>query len=511
MKKNQNFLELILSKIEKVGNKLPDPASLFAIMAIATIFLSYIFSLLNVQALHPATQEVIKPFNLLSLEGIHRIILRLVKNFTDFVPLGTVLVAMIGIGVAEGAGLISTAIKGIVSLAPRKYFSFIVVFAGILSNMASEIGYVVLVPLAAILYSSVGRNPMVGMAAAFAGVSAGYSANLFLGTIDPLLAGLTEEAAHILDKNYSVNPAANYYFMVASTFFLAIIGAFVTDKIIDKRLNYSVSDSNSNESENYNSTLTQAEKRGLKFALLACLILFTIILIGIIPAKGFLRHLDTGSVLNSPLLKGIVAFIFLGGIISGISYGIGAGTIKSDKDAIKYMSKAISGLGYYIVLTFFAAQFTAYFNWTNIGLILAVNGSHLLQAINLGIIPTILLFILFSAFSNLLIGSASAKWAILAPIFVPMFMLVGLSPELTQCAYRIGDSVTNIISPMMSYFALIIVFFQKYNPKFGIGDLASIMIPYSFFFLIFWSALLVAWLLLGLPIGPGANIFYEFK
>jgi aminobenzoyl-glutamate transport protein len=502
-KSNNKYIEKFLLLIEKVGNKLPNPTTLFAIFSIAILFLSWIVSQFDFSVIHPGTGKVIKPVNLLSIEGLHRIILNLVSNFTSFAPLGTVLVSLIGIAVAEHSGLISTILRLLVLKSPKKLLTLVVVFAGVLSNTASEIGYVLLVPLSAMIFLAAGRHPVAGLAAAFAGVSGGYSANILLGTIDPLLAGLTQEAARIIDKGYEVNAAANYYFMFVSTFFIAIAGTLVTEKIIIPRLGEYEGNVETEEIK----PLSKDEKRGLWYTGFVMLIFTVIILLGLIPDGGFLRDPKTNGILKSPFLSGIVSFIFLGGVVAGLAYGIGAKTIKSDVDVIRGMNKSMETLGSYIVLVFFAAQFVAFFNWTNLGMIVAVEGANFLKSSGLGAIPLLISFIIISAFINLFIGSASAKWAIMAPVFVPMFMLLGYSPELVQAAYRIGDSVTNIISPMMSYFALIIAFLSKYDKKAGIGTLIATMLPYTISFFIIWIVLFIIWYILGLPLGPGAQMF----
>lgn len=503
----KSIIDRFLSTIEKVGNALPDPTTLFALLALSVIVISGITSLFNIEVIHPGTGELIRPVNLFSVEGLHRILKEMVTNFTSFAPLGTVLVSLLGIGVMEGSGLIGTALRLLVLSAPKKLLTFVIVLAGILSNTASEVGYVLLVPLSAIIFLSVGRHPLAGMAAAFAAVSAGYSANLLLGTIDPLLAGLSEEAARIIDPTYTVNPAANYYFMFVSTFFLAAVGTWITEKLIIPRLGKYEGSEKAEELKQ----LTPEEKKGLKYALGASIIFVGILLWGTVPADGFLRDPQTGDLLRSPFMSGIVAFIFLGGAFTGIAYGIGAGTFKNDKDAVKGMAKSMETLGSYIVLVFFAAQFVAFFNWTNLGLIFAIEGAEVLKNLDFGSIPLALAFIIVSAIVNLFMGSASAKWAIMAPVFIPMFMLLGFSPEFTQVAYRVGDSVTNIIAPMMSYFALIVAFFQKYDKNAGIGTIIATMLPYSFVFLITWSFLLVIWVSFGIPIGPGAELEYMIQ
>ncbi len=494
-----------LGVIERVGNALPHPATLFALFAGLVIVFSWVFSLLDIEAVMPRTGEVIRPVNLVSTEGLHLILTEMIDNFTGFAPLGTVLVALLGIGVAERSGLIGTSIRLLVLSAPPRLLTFVIVFAGILSNTASEVGYVLLVPLSAIIFLAVGRHPIAGLAAAFAGVSGGYSANLLLGTIDPLLAGLSEEAARIIDPTYLVNPAANYYFMFVSTFFIAAAGTWVTEKIVEPRLGAFKGEVEAEEIHD----LTADERRGLWWALASIIALTALALWGLIPEGGFLRDPETGGVLRSPFMQGIVAVIFISASVAGIAYGLAAKTLKSDADVMKGMGDAMSTLGIYMVLVFFAAQFVAYFKWTNLGLIFAINGAAGLQALNLGPIPLMMLFILLSAVINLAMGSASAKWAIMAPVFIPMFMLLGYSPELVQTAYRIGDSTTNIISPMMSYFALIIAFVERYDKKAGIGTVVATMLPYTFVFLVIWMILLAVWLVFGLPLGPGAPMFIE--
>ncbi len=491
-----------LGAIERIGNALPHPATLFASLALLVVLLSGIFAAVGLEAEHPGTGEIIQPVSLLSLYGLHRILTEMVTNFTSFAPLGTVLVSMLGIGIAERTGLIGAALRLLVLSAPRSLLTFLIVFAGILSNTASEVGYVLLVPLGAIIFQTVGRHPLAGMAAAFAGVSGGYSANLLLGTIDPLLSGLSEEAARIIDPSYQVNPTCNWYFMIVSTFFISTAGTWVTEKVVVPRLGTYGGGPGGEQLDK----LSPDEKRGLLWALIASVGITVFLLLGTVPENGFLRDPETGGLLRSPFTSGIVAFIFGGAALLGIAYGVGARSIKSDSDAIEGMGKSMETLGVYIVLCFFASQFVAYFKWTNLGLIFAVKGAGALQASGLGDIPLMIAFVLVSAVINLAMGSASAKWAIMAPVFIPMFMLLGYSPELVQATYRVGDSVTNVISPLMSYFPLIVAFMKRYQDDAGIGTVVATMLPYSITFFLVWSVLLIAWFLLGLPIGPGAPL-----
>jgi aminobenzoyl-glutamate transport protein len=509
--KKRGFFLRFLDSVEYVGNKLPHPATLFAMFALLVLLLSGVFAAFDLTAEHPTTGETIRPVSLLTGEGVRMIVDNMVTNFTRFLPLGVVLVAMLGVGVAEGSGFMGAALRGIVLSAPARLITIVTVFAGVLSNAASEAGYVVVVPLGAVIFLAFGRHPMAGLAAAFAGVSGGYSANFVLGTIDPLLAGISEEMARIIDPTYTVNPAANYYFMFASVFVITAAGTWITEKIVEPRLGTytGTPDSDPTKGDDTNmGKLSPIEKKGLKAAGLSFLILAGLVLLALIPENGILRDPDTGTILESPFLSGIVAFIFIGFLVPGLTYGFVVGKFKNDADVINSMGKTISTLGVYIVLVFFAAQFVAYFGWTNLGLIFAIKGAEGLEAIGLTGYPLIFAFMMVSAMINMIMGSASAKWAIMAPVFVPMFMLVGFSPELTQLAYRIGDSTTNIVTPMMSYFALIVAFAQKYDKKYGIGTIIATMLPYSVGFFLVWSVMVIIWIAVGLPIGPGAIIYY---
>ncbi len=500
--KPNRLLFRALNVVENVGNALPHPATLFGMLAVVVLLCSALFAAIGTAAVHPGTGAEFSVINLLSRDGLHRILTEMVTNFTGFAPLGIVIVAMLGIGLAEHSGLIAVMIRLLVLSSPKKLLTFIIVFAGVMSNLASSVGYVVLVPLAATIFVAIKRHPIAGMAAGFAGVSGGYSANLVLGTIDPLLAGLSEEAAHLVDPKYTVNPTANYYFMVVSTFFVAAIGTWVTEKIVVPRLGEY--EGNGAEPEKIE-RLTAAEKKGLKWAGAVFGLFLVAIAVGVIPENGILRG-DGGELLKSPLLKGVVAVLFVVAGLMGLAYGICVGKYKKDGDVMKGMGESMKSLAGYLVLVFFAAQFVEYFNWSNLGIVLAIKGANLINSMGLGLIPLVIMFVLFSAIINMMIGSASAKWALLAPIFVPLFMFLGYTPELTQVVYRIGDSVTNIISPMMSFFALIIVYFQKYQKDAGIGTLVATMLPYSIAFFLVWIVLLIAWILLDLPLGPGAGI-----
>jgi len=499
------FMNKSLIMIEKTGNALPHPATIFALFAVLVILASGVAAYFDLHALHPATNAKVLPVNLMTVEGLHRILLEMVTNFTSFAPLGIVLVAMLGIGIAEHSGLISAFIRLLVLSAPKRLLTIILVFSGVMSNVGSDVGYVLLIPLAGVIFIAVDRHPIAGMAAAFAGVSGGFSANLFLGTIDPLLAGLSEEAARIVDPAYTVDPTANYYFMAVSTFFITFAGTWVTERIVEPRLGPYI-DPDMAPKENIEK-LGHTEKKGLLFTLLTACIIAAVILWGILPQDGFLRGANS-SVLKSPLIKGVVALLFLSAGALGLAYGFASGTFRNDDDVVRGMGKSMQTMGLYLVLVFFAAQFVSYFKWSNLGTIISIKGANALSSSGLGLIPLMILFILLAAFLNMIMGSASAKWALIAPVFVPMFMFLGYSPELTQVAYRIGDSISNVISPMMSFFALIIAFIQKYDKNAGLGTVMATMLPYSIAFFFIWTILIIIWIMFDLPLGPGVSMHY---
>lgn len=499
-----NLLDKFISMVEKGGNALPHPAALFGILALLVLIVSFVGSLFGWQGIHPANGETVKVINLISVEGLHLILLQMVDNYVGFAPLGIVMVAMLGIGIAESSGLIKTSINALMIRAPRKWVTFIIIFAGIMSNTASDLGYLLIISLAGVIYHSMGRHPVAGMSAAFAGVSGGFSANLLIGTIDPLLAGLSTESARIIDSGYTVLPTANYYFMAVSTIVMSFAGTWVNNVIVEPRLGKYTGDVEITAL----TKLLPDEKKALKRVLIILLLWIIIFILGLAPENGFLRGQDN-SILHSPLLKGFISVLFLMAASCGIVYGYSCKTFKKHDDIINGMNSSFKSLVSFLVLVFFASQFVAWFKWSNLGLIIAIKGAAILQNADIGLIPLVILFIIFSGFINLFMGSASAKWAIMGPVFIPMFMLLGYSPELSQAVFRIGDSVTNIISPMMSFFALIIVYYQKYDSKAGIGSLIGTMLPYSVVFFFVWTLLMIIWILFGLPLGPDAGLIYE--
>jgi aminobenzoyl-glutamate transport protein len=494
-----------LDYIEIVGNKLPHPATLFALLALIVVAVSWITATVSYTAIHPVSGATIEVNNLISADGFRWIYTNITKNFVLFPPLGFVLVVMVGIGVAEGSGLFNVMIRALVLGAPPRMITAAVVTAGIISHLASEAGYVLLIPLGAMIFHALGRHPMAGLSAAFVGVSGGFGANFLIGAVDPILAGLSTTAAQILDPEMVINPVVNYYFMFVSGFLVIIVGTWVTNRIVEPRLGKYTGTAEKIPVDKLNET----ERKGLRWAGLGILAVVAFLAWSIIPENGILRNPATGSVLHSPFFDGIIIAILVFFFVPGIIYGAIVGTIKGDKDVVKHITKSMGGMASYIVLVFFAAQFVYFFSYSNLGLVVAINGAQTLSSIGLTGIPLIVAFVLLSAFINLFMGSASAKWAIMAPVFIPMLMLMGYHPSLTQAAFRIGDSVTNLITPMMSYFALIVTFAQRYDERYGIGTIISSMLPYTIFLTIFWTILLVIWMLIGIPLGPDGPLLYS--
>ena len=515
-KEKKSFFQKFLDSVEKIGNKLPNPVTLFVILAVLVIVISQILEMMGVSVSYDASKTVdgvtqivkteAKVVSLMNVEGIRYIFSTMVKNFVAYPPLGVVLVAMLGVGMAEGTGLVDVLLKKTVSSTPKRFITFMLVFLGVMSNIASDVGYVVLIPLGAVIFLSLGRHPIAGLAAVFAGVSGGFSANLLMGPIDSMLGGISTASANIISHGYEVRPTANWFFMIVSTFVITIIGAFVTERIIEPRLGpYTKAHEHDTELKE----ITEEEGKGLRWAGITTLIYIIILLVMTVPKNAILRNPETGSLMSrSAFNDGLVPIIALAFFVPGLVYGIVAKTVKNNNDVAAFLGKSMSSMGGFLALAFVSSQFISYFSHSNLGIVLAVKGAEFLENAGIKGIGLLVGFVLVSAFINLFIGSASAKWSIMAPIFVPMFMRLGYSPELTQLAYRIGDSSTNIITPLMTYFALIIAFAKKYDEDIKIGTLTSIMLPYSMLFLVGWTMLLVIWLALKLPIGPGAPITF---
>lgn len=502
-KPKKSFMLRLLDWVERVGNALPHPATLFLLLAVLVALASALAEGVGLAARHPTTGQQVLPKSLLSAEGLRWAFESVDENFVRFPPLGLVLVAMIGIGLAEGSGLLTVLVRAVVLAAPRRLVTAAVVLAGVLSHVASEAGYVILIPLGAAVFLALGRHPLAGLAAAFAGVSGGFGANLVIASVDPVLAGLSESAAQILDPSLRLSPAINLYFASASAVLVVLLGTWVTERVVEPRLGaYS-----GPEQPAPVEPLSATERRGLARAGVAVAVLTVLFTLAVGLPQGVLRVPGEG-VLQSAFFRGLITAVMLFFFLPGLVYGWTVGTVRSDKDVLRFLGDGMKHLASYIVLVFFAAQFVAYFAYSNLGVIFAIRGAEALQGISLTGVPLLVAFVLLCAVVNLFMGSASAKWAIMAPIFVPMFMLLGYHPALTQAAFRIGDSVTNVITPMMSYFALIVTFVERYQPRAGIGTLVSLMLPYTLVFGFFWTAFLVLWTVLGLPVGPDGPLHY---
>lgn len=551
-----------LEIIERIGNALPDPVFLFIIGAVLVMIFSHIAMVTNievqpkvvvevtdaatgesslelvpkqVQAVDDETGEKLvdedgnavmqdappeRATSLLTRDGFYWAIRTMEDNFISFAPLGVVLFGMLGIGVAEKTGLLAAVLKMIMLVVPRKALTPTLVFLGIMSSLGTDAGYIVLPPLAAALYKSIGRSPLVGIAAVFAGVAAGFNANLVVTSLDPLLAKLSTEGAQLIDPGYEVAATCNWLFMVASTFVITATGWAVTSLVVEKRFANKPSEEGGpaplDPNELEEQRLKPEEIRGVKFAAAAALVVIAVqlalILIPGAPLNGEGFH-KTNPGLDFPdkpndfrdafdrWVGSIVPLLFFGFVIPGFVYGIVRKTIRNTKDASKTMIDSMADMAPIVVLAFFAGQFIEYFSHSNLGTMLALAGGEVLVSANLPGPLLILAFILVTGVFNLFVGSMSAKYTLFAPIFIPMLMFVGISPELTQAAYRIGDSITNIITPLNAYLVIVLVFMQKYVPKAGMGTLIAMMFPYTIAFGIVWSIMIVLWMLLEVPLG----------
>lgn len=497
-----------LEAVERIGNKLPDPAILFVALLFIVWGLSWVLSYFTFDVIDPKTQAPLVINNLLTGAALTQFFSDVVTNFSHFHPVGVVLVAMLGIGVAEHTGFINAGLKALLSVTAKWLLTPMVIMVGIVSHSAVDAGYVLVIPLGGVIFYTAGRHPLAGIAAAFAGVSGGFSANFVPSSLDPMLAGLTQSGANLLNSDIVLNPLNNYFFTTASSLVIIAFGWYITDKIIEPRLAKTPVDGDEDDLPKME-TLGDAERRGLRASGVAFLLFVILLVVTALPENSAWRapdgSLGTGA---APMMKSIVALIFFMFLIPGIVYGIFAGTVKSSKDMIEGMTKAMHQMAYYLVIMFFIAQFVYAFGKSNLGVLLALEGASFLKSLAMPSYFTIVGIILLTGFINLFVGSASGKWGLLAPIFVPMLMELGISPDLTQAAYRIGDSSTNIITPLMPYFPLVVVYCQRYVKGTGIGTLTALMLPYSITFIIVWSIFLVGYWLLGLPLGFDSSFTY---
>lgn len=492
----------MLDVIERVGNRLPDPFVLFVLLAVLMIFVSFIFSLFGASVEHPGTGDEEPIRNLLSGEGLEFILTSMIDNFTGFAPLGIVLVMMLGIGIADKVGLLEYTIRKTILKAPAVLLTYALVFIGIMGNLAADAASVLIPPLGALVFYKVGRHPLAGLAAGFAGAGAGFTANLTIAGADVLLSSISTEATAIVDDSLSVTPLDNWYFNIVSVFVLTIVGGLVTSRFIEPRLGKYEGDEAREQDEE---ELPRA-KRGLIYAVIAAFVYAAIIFVTLIPHNSPLRG-EGGSISESPFLDGIVPLIFGLFVLIGVTFGITVGKIKSSKDVSHYMGESMKDMTNFIVMVFAIAQFISYFEWSNLGVWVAVNGAEFLQSINFTGFGLVIGYIIFTALMNLFITSGSAKWAIEGPIFVPMFMQLGYHPAFTQIAYRVADSSMNVVTPLYPYMVIVLSFMQQYDKKASLGTYVSLMLPYSIMFLVSWIILLAIFYFTGIPYGPGAHTF----
>ncbi len=497
-----------LGTVERVGNKLPDPAVLFIALLFIVWALSWMLSYVTFDVIDPRSGEALTIQNLLTGRSFTEFLSVMVTNFSHFHPVGVVLVAMLGIGVAEHTGFINAAIRSLLNVTPAKLLTPMVILVGIVSHAAVDAGYVLVIPLGGVIFYAAGRHPLAGIAAAFAGVSGGFSANFVPSSLDPLLQGLTQAGAHILDPSVVVNPLNNYFFTTCSSVLIIGLGWYITDKIVEPRIQATVVDGDAEDLPEMHD-LKDHERTGLRWALISMVVGIGILIVTALPADSAWRAADgdlTAS--TAPMMRAIVSLIFLLFLVPGVVFGIVSGSMKSSKDMIEGMTHSMHGMSYYLVIMFFIAQFVYAFGESNLGVLLALKGAEFLKALNAGASITIVGIVLLTAVVNIFVGSASGKWGLLAPIFVPMLMSLGISPDLTQAAYRVGDSSTNIITPLMPYFPLVVVYCQRYVKGTGIGTLTAMMLPYSMWFLLTWTIFLLIYYAVGAPLGFAASYTY---
>jgi len=504
----ENLTTRMLASVERIGNKLPDPAVLFIVLLFAVWVLSWLLSYVTFSLVDPRTQEALIINNLMSGSAMTAWLSVMVTNFSHFHPVGVVLVAMLGIGVAEHTGFINTGLRALLGVTAKWLVTPMVILVGIVSHSAVDAGYVLVIPLGGVIFYAAGRHPLAGIAAAFAGVSGGFSANFVPSSLDPLLQGLSQAGARILDPNIVLNPLNNYFFTTASSVLIIGLGWYLTDKVVEPRLKGTELDGDLEDLPRMHA-LEPQERKGLRASLIALLLGVILMFVTAWPADSAWRD-DAGSLATgaAPIMQSIVSLIFMMFVIPGVVYGIFAGTITSSKDIIDGMTKAMHQMAYYLVIMFFIAQFVYAFGQSNLGVLLALQGAAGLKALAMPAAVTLVGIVLLTGLINLFVGSATGKWGLLAPIFIPMLMTLGISPDLTQAAYRVGDSSTNIITPLMPYFPLVVVYCQRYVTTTGIGTLTAMMLPYSMAFLVTWTIFLLIYFTIGVPLGIGASYTY---
>ena len=508
---SKTAMQRFLDGVEKVGNMVPHPVVIFLILIGIVIVLSAVLGMfgaaVSFERINPDTHEIeiasTEIRSLINADGIRFMYESLVPNFMAFTAVGLMIAAMIGAGVAEESGLVTALIHKLVIVSPHWALTYILAFVGILASIAADAGYLVLIPLAGIAYLAVGRHPLAGLALGFAAVASAFTVNMLIKPLDTVLVEFTNDAAHLVDPTSSIGLASNLWFSIASVLFLTVIIAFISDRIIEPRLaTYRPESASEGTTTDQGAMLGEQESRGLRFAGFGLLGLIVVFCLLTIPSWGPLRNPTTGELIgNSPFMGGLITLIVLLFLVTGWAYGIGAGTLRTLTEVIGAIEKSIKSMGGTIFLFFVLSQFVAYFTYTNIGTVMALSLSGVLQAANIGALPLLLGFIIVVAIIDLLLTGAIAKWAIFAPVFVPLLMKLGVEPEAVLAAYRVGDSPMNAITPLNAYFALVVGFAQKYDKSAGVGTIVSLMLPYVVWIFVLWTALFAIWKAMGLPWG----------
>jgi len=507
----KSAMQRFLDGVEKVGNMVPHPVVIFLILMALVIVLSALLGLagtaVTYERINPETHEIeqasVAIRSLLTVEGIRFMYASLVPSFMAFTAVGLMIAAMVGAGVAEESGLVIALIRKLVIVSPKGALTYILSFVGIIASIAADAGYLVLIPLAGVAFMAVGRHPIAGLALGFAAVAGAFSVNMVIKPLDAVLVEFTNDAARLVDPARMIGLASNLWFSIVSVLFLTVVVGFITERIIEPRLGtYHPGDGEEAAQPEQGATLSEAESRGLRFALYGLIGLVVVFLLLTLPSGAPLRNPETGELIgNSPFMNGLITFIMLLFLVTGWAYGIGAGTMRSLSEVIAAIEKSVRNLGATIFLFFVLSQFVAYFTFTNMGTVMALSLSGVLQASNIGPLPLLIGFIVVVAIIDLLLTGAIAKWAIFAPVFVPLLMKLGVEPEAVLAAYRVGDSPMNAITPLNAYFALVVGFAQKYDRSAGVGTIVSLMLPYVVWMFVLWTALFAVWKVLGLPWG----------